>query len=200
MRLTPAGLRAHGHRLPCTVGRSGVTAAKQEGDGATPAGLHRIVQLLWRPDRLGRPSWPHRAARPIRPGEIWCEDPGDAFYNQRVRRPGAVSEEHLRRPDPLYDLILVLDWNAAGTPGRGSAIFVHRRRRPGAPTAGCLALSARDLRRLAERTRPGDRLIVPAPTGGPSSRRERPGASGGQRPQTSARGGAAGAVPRDGEG
>ena len=40
MRLTPAGLWAFGRVLPCSVGRGGVTTAKREGDGATPAGTH----------------------------------------------------------------------------------------------------------------------------------------------------------------
>jgi len=58
--------------------------------------------------------------------------------------------------------VLVTDWNAAAVPGRGSAIFVHQWRRPGYPTAGCIALGRGDLRWIAERLRPGARLVVPA--------------------------------------
>ncbi|MCP6053683.1 hypothetical protein NL338_26220, partial [Klebsiella pneumoniae] len=48
--------------------------AKREGDGATPAGIHRIAGLLYRPDRLPRPApW----AEPIGPGDLWCDDPAD---------------------------------------------------------------------------------------------------------------------------
>ena len=36
MVLTPAGLRFHGRTIPCAIGKAGLTAAKREGDGATP--------------------------------------------------------------------------------------------------------------------------------------------------------------------
>ncbi|HBK15781.1 MAG TPA: hypothetical protein DDZ54_09220, partial [Erythrobacter sp.] len=46
--LTPTGLRFGGRRYPCTIGRGGISGAKREGDGATPAGIHRIVGMLYR--------------------------------------------------------------------------------------------------------------------------------------------------------
>ena len=155
--LTPTGLRAFGRRLPCTRGRRGLTEDKREGDGCTPKGAHAIVGMLWRPDRMRRPA---PRAVPIRPRDLWSDDPGRPDYNRRVRAPYPGSAERLRRADPLYDLVLVTGWNAAGAPGRGSAIFLHRWRRPGAPTAGCVALSPRDLRWLAARTGPRTRLVV----------------------------------------
>lgn len=157
--LTPAGLRVKGRRLPCTIGRAGVTRTKREGDGATPAGSHRIVGLLWRPDRISRPAdW----AVPIRPGDLWSDDPRDPDYNLMVRAPHPFGTERLRRADPLYDLVLVTDWNWPGAvAGRGSAIFLHRWRGPGHPTAGCIALAPGDLLWLAGTLRPDDRLIVP---------------------------------------
>ena len=50
--LTPTGLRFAGRIWPCTIGRGGITTQKREGDGATPAGIHRITGMLFRPDRL----------------------------------------------------------------------------------------------------------------------------------------------------
>jgi L,D-peptidoglycan transpeptidase YkuD (ErfK/YbiS/YcfS/YnhG family) len=159
MRLTPMGLLAFGRRLPCTIGRGGLRADKREGDGATPRGGHRIAGLLWRPDRLPCPApW----ARPIGPGDLWSDDPADPDYNHAVRAPHGFGHERLRRADPLYDLVLVVDWNwPVAVPGHGSAIFVHQWRRPGYPTAGCLALGRADLIWLAGRAAPGTRLIVP---------------------------------------
>lgn len=155
--LTPRGLLAWGHRLPCTIGRGGITTAKREGDGATPAGLHRIAGLLYRPDRLALPApW----ARPIGPRDLWSDDPRDPAYNTLVRAPHSMSHEVLRRADPLYDLILLTDWNADGKPERGSAIFLHRWRRPCAPTEGCIAVSPLDIAWLAARAAPGTRLLV----------------------------------------
>lgn len=160
MVLTPTGLRAFGRMLPCTIGRGGVAADKREGDGATPAGIHRVAGLWHRPDRLRAPApW----SVPIGPRDRWCDDPRHAAYNAPVRAPFGASAERMRRPDPLYDLVIVLDWNlAAPVPGLGSAIFVHRWRRPGTPTEGCIALAPRDLAWLAARVRLGTPLVVPA--------------------------------------
>lgn len=159
LSLTSMGLRAGARVIPCSVGRGGITTSKHEGDGATPVGRHRIVGLLYRPDRLPAPNdW----AQPILPGDLWCDASGHPAYNHPVRAPFAASHESMRRPDPLYDIVLVTDWNhPAAQAGRGSAIFVHQWRRPGFPTAGCIAMSRRDLIWLAGHVRPGDALVVP---------------------------------------
>lgn len=159
LRLTPTGLWFLGRRLPCTIGRGGRSNDKREGDGATPRGEHVITGLLYRPDRLARPApW----ALPIRPGDLWSDEPRDPAYNHLVRAPHGFSHESLRRPDPLYDLILLTDWNwPEATPGRGSAIFLHQWRRPTYPTAGCIAFARADMAWLAARAAPGTRLIVP---------------------------------------
>ena len=157
MILTPRGLFFRGRTWPCTIGRSGITCAKREGDGATPAGLHRVTGLLYRADRLARPT---RWATPIGPRDLWSNDPADPAYNGQTRAPHGFSHESLRRADPLYDLILTTDWNQPAQPGRGSAIFLHQWRRPGYPTAGCIALSREDLHRIAPLAAPGTALLV----------------------------------------
>lgn len=158
MVLTPTGLRFMGRTFPCTVGRTGLTETKREGDMATPRGVHRIVGTLYRPDRMAPPApW----AIPIGPRDLWSDDPRDPAYNLWVRAPHAFSHECLRRSDPLYDLVLVTDWNwPEAEPGRGSAIFLHQWRRRGYPTAGCIALARTHLHALAPRIEPGTRLIV----------------------------------------
>jgi GTP cyclohydrolase II len=55
MVLTPMGLRFHGRLFPAPSGAGGMTTDKREGDGATPAGVHRIIGCLYRPDRMARP-------------------------------------------------------------------------------------------------------------------------------------------------
>ncbi len=159
MVLTPTGLRFMGRVFPCATGRGGISTAKREGDGATPAGIHRIAGLLYRPDRIGRPApW----GEPIAPGDLWCDAADDPAYNHLVRAPFGASHENLRRADPLYDLVLVTDWNwPDAQPGRGSAIFLHRWRRPGFPTAGCIAMARPHLRWIAARAAPGTRVMVP---------------------------------------
>jgi L,D-peptidoglycan transpeptidase YkuD (ErfK/YbiS/YcfS/YnhG family) len=84
MVLTPMGLRFRNRVFPCTIGRGGVPTDKREGDGATPAGVHRIVGCLYRPDRMARPcDW----AVPIRPGDLWSDDPGTRITTSWSARP-----------------------------------------------------------------------------------------------------------------
>lgn len=157
--LTPMGLRFGGRVFPCSIGKGGVTGNKREGDGATPRGIHAIVATLYRADRMARPN---RRAVAIGPGDLWSDDVGDPAYNTHVRTPHAFSHEHLRRSDPLYDLVLLSDWNWPDVrPGRGSAIFMHQWRRPGYPTEGCVALRRDHLRWIVGRIANGTRLIVP---------------------------------------
>ncbi|MEH7827693.1 L,D-transpeptidase family protein [Gemmobacter denitrificans] len=163
MVVTRWGCRFMGRRFPVTLGRGGIVPAaqKREGDGATPAGLHRIVGLLYRPDRVTDvPDW----AVPILPGDLWSDDSTDPDYNLMVRAPHRFSHEALRRADPLYDLVLLTDWNwPQAEPGRGSAIFLHRWRRPCYPTAGCVGFYPGDLRWIVRHLTLQTRLIVRQP-------------------------------------
>jgi L,D-peptidoglycan transpeptidase YkuD (ErfK/YbiS/YcfS/YnhG family) len=156
--LRMAALRFRGRRFPVSIGRGGVTGAKREGDGATPRGVHRIVGLLYRPDRMARPvGW----AVPIGPSDLWSDDPRDPAYNTMVRAPHPYSHERLRRADPLYDAVLLTDWNwPYAVPGRGSAIFLHLWRGPGVPTAGCAAVRRDHLAWILPRISCHTRLIV----------------------------------------
>jgi len=152
-------LRLGDRTFPCTLGRSGCRALKREGDGATPIGKFSLETVLWRPDR----GPPHTALprRPIRPDDGWCDAVGDRNYNRPVRHPYPASAEHLWRADALYDIVVVLSANTRPRiQGRGSAIFMHLARPDGGPTAGCIALSRRDLRLVLERLGRGSRIVV----------------------------------------
>ncbi len=159
MVLGPLGLRFGRRVIPCAIGKGGRTDDKREGDGATPRGIHRITGCLFRPDRMAQPvPW----ASPIGPRDLWSDDADRDEYNHLVRAPYAGSHERLSRADPLYDLVLLTDWNWPDVvAGRGSAIFLHRWRRPGYPTEGCVAMDAGDLLWLTRAIGPGARLIVP---------------------------------------
>ena len=160
--LTPLGLRFRGRVFPCSIGRAGITRTKREGDGATPAGTHRIIGAMYRPDRIAR-AWVPDWAVPIEPGDLWCDAPTHPDYNHLVRAPFDASHETLRRADPLYDLILTTDWNwPQAEPHRGSAIFLHVWRRPHYPTAGCVAFDRHDLLWIMNRIDYRSRLIVRA--------------------------------------
>ena len=156
--LTRYGVRFAQRLFPCSIGKGGLSGNKREGDGATPIGLLRIVGMYYRPDRVVAPQpW----AVPIGPRDLWSDASGQADYNQHVKAPYPYSCEQLRRADPLYDVVLVTDWNwPNATAGKGSAIFLHQWRRPGFRTEGCVAFSRADLHWIARRVSLGTKLII----------------------------------------
>lgn len=151
------GARFCGRRLPCAIGRGGITTDKREGDGASPAGIWRLVGGMYRADRgiiFG--------LQPIGHNDRWSDDPRDLAYNQQVRAHAyPYNHERLRRADPLYDIVLFSDWNwPIAKSGKGSAIFVHLWRRPRFPTAGCIGFSRPDLEWILARLKPDTRLFI----------------------------------------
>lgn len=165
--VTRWGARLGQRRLVCAVGRGGICrgADKREGDGASPAGVHRLMALLYRADRGARPKGAFKA-QAIGPSDLWSDDPTDPRYNQPRRAPSPFRHERLRRGDRQYDLLLVSDWNAAlpgrqgARPGAGSAIFLHLWRKARHPTAGCIALARRDFLWLLTRLSPRAKVVV----------------------------------------
>ena len=78
-------LSAPTHQCSCLIGKSGTVPAadKREGDMASPIGSWPMRRVFFRPDRLDRPD----TALPLVPIHDllgWCDDPGDAAYNQLV--------------------------------------------------------------------------------------------------------------------
>jgi L,D-peptidoglycan transpeptidase YkuD (ErfK/YbiS/YcfS/YnhG family) len=142
------------------LGRGGVRANKIEGDGATPRGRFRLRRLWWRPDRHPRPRT-SLAVRRISPELAWCEDPADRRYNRPFRRSPDENGDRLWRADRLYDFIIELDHNTRPRVSRkGSAVFIHVARPDRSATAGCIALTSRDLRLLLAHIGPRTRLAI----------------------------------------
>lgn len=155
LRVTRWGASYLGRRFPCSIGKTGITRDKREGDGATPAGVFHLTGWLARPDRLHLPG-----AGMVTPTDGWCDAADDPLYNQPVTLPYPASHERLRRADPLYNVIGLTDWNEEGQPGKGSAIFIHRWRGPRRGTEGCIAFAPAHLDWIARRAAPGTPIIV----------------------------------------
>jgi L,D-peptidoglycan transpeptidase YkuD (ErfK/YbiS/YcfS/YnhG family) len=96
----------------------------------------------------------------MRADTAWCENPDSRNYNRPVAA-GADATDRMWREDALYDLTFVLDQNfTARAKNRGSAIFFHIARETLSPTAGCVAIPAAAMRRLAPHLARGARMIV----------------------------------------
>jgi L,D-peptidoglycan transpeptidase YkuD (ErfK/YbiS/YcfS/YnhG family) len=138
-------LIAGGRIFPCAIGRAGVTHAKREGDGATPAGRWRLLRFYLRKPAPLRALW-----LLTRRQDIWCDDARSFLYNRPLKAPSRLSHEEMWRKDRAYDVVGVMDYNLVPrVRGRGSAIFFHIATEELGPTAGCVALRARDMARLA---------------------------------------------------
>ena len=158
LNVTKWGLYFAGRFFPASIGKTGITTNKREGDNATPSGNHKIISVLYRPDRVRKPcDW----AKTIKPYDIWSDDVKDPNYNRIGKHPYGYNHEVLSRPDPLYDVILLTDWNwPLTTKGKGSAIFVHSWRKPRHPTEGCVALASHHLLWITKRLKPYSKVIV----------------------------------------
>jgi len=153
-------LKAGNLAVPCALGCSGTTHRKREGDGASPVGRFPLLQAFYRADHGPRPRT-GLALHPIRPRDGWSDDPHDRRYNRLVSLPCATSHEAMWREDHLYDVVIDIGWNRGPIRrGRGSAIFLHLARPGFAPTAGCVAVEPRMIRRLLERIGPGTKLEI----------------------------------------
>ena len=156
-----AGTALWGARqMRCAIGRSGVSAAKREGDGATPTGSFAMRFLLYRPDREALPQTrlPRRA---IARDDGWCDAPADPAYNRLIQLPYPASAEALWRDDGCYDLIVPLGFNdITVVAGGGSAIFLHVAAPDFSPTAGCVALARADLLAVLATADPSSLVIV----------------------------------------
>ncbi len=134
--------------VQAVIGRNGLAPAgeKREGDGRTPSGTFALRRAFGYEDGV-QTGLDYRA---VTEKDFWIDASASPLYNQWVTGdvPG-VSHEILRRLDGLYKYAVVIEYNTDPVvSGLGSAIFLHVWRGPENPTAGCVAMSERDLLRL----------------------------------------------------
>jgi L,D-peptidoglycan transpeptidase YkuD (ErfK/YbiS/YcfS/YnhG family) len=143
------------------LGRSGLSAHKREGDGATPTGTYRLGGTVY---GIAPDPGVHLRYHRLVCGDWWDEDPGSPTYN-RFRHvacgtppPFGGGSEALWRITPQYRYFAVVDYNASPiVPGRGSAIFLHV---AGGATAGCVSLPEARLLQILRWLRPGDHPAI----------------------------------------
>jgi L,D-peptidoglycan transpeptidase YkuD (ErfK/YbiS/YcfS/YnhG family) len=143
------------------LGRSGLSARKREGDGATPTGTYRFGTTVY--GIASNPGIRFRYHR-LTCGDWWDEDPTSPTYNtfRHVACGTAPAfgdgSEALWRISPQYRYFAVIDYNASPVvAGRGSAIFLHVA--VGA-TAGCVSLPERQLVQLLRWFRPAAHPLI----------------------------------------
>ncbi len=118
------------------VGAGGVGRAS-EGSTRTPAGDFSLTEAFGRQTDPGTKMSYFKTDR----YDWWDGNVTSPTYNEHVRRttsPGGASE-NLYYAGAVYDYAAVIGYNLDGTPGAGSAFFVHVSN--GTSTAGCVAVS-----------------------------------------------------------
>ena len=82
-------------------------------------------------------------------------------YNQEITFPFKYSAEKLYRNDKIYDLFIVIKYNAKPViKNRGSAIFLHIAHSKYKPTQGCVAISKKDFLRILPFIKKKTKIII----------------------------------------
>ena len=133
-----------GYKLKCSIGKSGITNSKKEGDLATPKGIFKLGLLYYRKDR-NKSLKSKLKKRTIKKNMGWCDDIKSKKYNQEIHFPFKYGAEKLYRKDKIYDLFIDIKYNYRPIIKRkGSAIFLHITDKKYRPTEGCVAITKKD--------------------------------------------------------
>ena len=137
-----------GYKLKCSIGKSGVTQSKKEGDLTTPKGLFELGLLYYRKDKIKLLKCKIKK-RVIKKNMGWCNDSKSKKYNQEISFPFKYGAEKLYRKDKIYDVFINIKYNQLPiVKGKGSAIFLHLSNRKYKPTSGCVAIQKKDFLKI----------------------------------------------------
>ena len=139
------------YKLRCSIGKRGISIKKREGDKKTPKGEFKLKYILYRKDRVFNFQTKLKKIK-IDKKMGWCDDPKSNHYNKIINYPFKYSSEKLWRKDNIYDIIIIIDYNLDPViKNKGSAIFLHIAKRKYQPTAGCIAVSKRNIKLIASK-------------------------------------------------
>ena len=132
------------YKLKCSIGKSGISKLKSEGDLATPKGKYSLGLLYYRKDRIK--NFKTRLKKKIIKKNMgWCDDVKSKKYNKEIRFPFKYHAEKLFRKDNIYDIVINIKYNfRPAIKSKGSAIFLHLANKKYKPTEGCVAIKKKD--------------------------------------------------------
>lgn len=143
---------AVGRSISVIIGKKGMTKDKKEGDLASPIGtfsLGTAFGFAAKPDFLMKLSY-----LPITDSTVCVDDTHSKFYNQiidssKVDKTTWASGEQMREKIPQYTWGLVINYNLPNPkPGAGSCIFMHVWNPTKSGTAGCVAMSLENMKKI----------------------------------------------------
>ena len=139
-----------GYKLKCSIGKSGITHLKKEGDLTTPRGLFRLGLLYYRKDKIKLLKCKIKK-RVIKKNMGWCNDSKSKKYNKEISFPFKYGAEKLYREDKIYDVLINIKYNHSPiVKEKGSAIFLHLCSKKYKPTSGCVAIQKKDFLKILQ--------------------------------------------------
>ena len=147
---------------PGFVGKNGLCADQDhvEGCGQTPAGVYRFNAAF------GIAPDPGCALPYLQVGDehYWSGDENE-HYNQMVTiddypELDMTNSEHIVDYEDQYRYCLNISFNEEGTPGRGSAIFLHCLGPVKPWTGGCVAVPEYIMKQVMQRVRPECAVVI----------------------------------------
>ena len=128
----------------CSIGKSGLSQNKIEGDKKTPVGQFQLEHLYYRKDRITKPKTSLKCIE-IKKNMGWCDDVNHPKkYNKLIKIEKKIKHEKLNRRDHKYDLLIPIKYNFKKPKvGLGSCIFLHLTKKY-EPTKGCISLNKKD--------------------------------------------------------
>ncbi|MGY1603796.1 L,D-transpeptidase family protein [Geodermatophilus sp. SYSU D00815] len=145
--------------VPARIGSAGVGQAS-ESTARTPAGTFSLTEAFGRQGDPGT-GLPYRV---VDGDDWWVSDVASPRYNRYAECAPATCDfaeaasENLAAAGAVYDHAVVIDYNRGGTPGAGSAFFLHVT--DGAPTAGCVAVDRGSMVALLRWLDPAARPLI----------------------------------------
>jgi L,D-peptidoglycan transpeptidase YkuD (ErfK/YbiS/YcfS/YnhG family) len=155
--------RQDGRTIPVVLGRNGLrwgrglhraprgAVIKKEGDGCSPAGVFSLDTAFGEMSaaRSGAARWPWVQMTARHAG---VDDPTSCHYNRVVDSALVLkdwkSAEDMRPKSGVYRRGVIVRHNWTQRPAGGSCIFLHIWSGPRSTTAGCTAMSAREMLRV----------------------------------------------------
>jgi L,D-peptidoglycan transpeptidase YkuD (ErfK/YbiS/YcfS/YnhG family) len=137
--------------VSANIGRGGM-GKTLEGDGKSPSGIFSLGIAFGLVPAPEGTRYPYAC---LTPEDYWVDDSRSADYNKWVHYHDGnpkdwQSAEWLYQEKISYRHAVVINYNAAREPGKGSAIFLHVWKSEEQPTAGCTAVSEENLERILQ--------------------------------------------------
>ena len=126
----------------CYIGKGGLTKEKEEGDLKTPIGQFKLGIVFGTHKKEEITVDKSLTYIKINKNLYWVDDINSKYYNQlvditKIKKDWNSAENLLENKQP-YEYAIEIKTNPTNIPGKGSAIFLHCKRKE--YTKGCISI------------------------------------------------------------